>query len=330
MSLVNYYTTLGYYAVRVGRNPGIYMSYKECEEQVLGYSGAMYRKFDTKQQAEDFIKQENFDKNILNVWTDGSCDNNFRIENKKKKFNNKLSSIAGIGVFFKNKDPRNISERLPGLLQSSNRAEVYAVIRALEICDKDQDVVINTDSTYVINNFNVKGKVNSDLVDRMNDLIRERKGKTYFKHVTSHSGIYENDQADKLAKQSLRKPFIKDFNFLSINKGKIDFYFEKHSKIDDSVNATDSYLLEFTRVLQLLEENNDKKKLLIEMRNKNIYLMLSENRIDKWLKNNWYRHGTTIKLKAPKEICIRIKNLIDSRLNEVEFVYVKKRKYNTK
>ena len=58
--------------------------------------------------------------------------------------------------------------------------------------------------------------------------------------------------------------------------------------------------------------------------------MLSENRINKWLKNNWYRYGTDIKLKAPKEICIQIKELINSRTNETEFAYIKKKKYNIK
>ncbi|CAG8681211.1 4611_t:CDS:2, partial [Scutellospora calospora] len=124
---------------------------------------------------------------------------------------------------------------------------------------------------------------------------------------------------DKLAYLGSLKEYIKDFNFSLTNREKIDFYFEKQNKKDDSKNATDSYLLEFTRILQLLEENNDKNKLLIETRNKNIYLILSENRIEKWLKNNWCHHGSIVKLKAPKEICIRIKNLIDGRTNETEF-----------
>ena len=34
---------------------------------------------------------------------------------------------------------------------------------------------------------------------RMNDLIKERKGKVKFEHVRGHSGIEGNDQADKLA-----------------------------------------------------------------------------------------------------------------------------------
>ena len=92
----------------------------------------------------------------------------------------------------------------------------------------------------------------------MNYLIREREGKTYFNHIKRHSGIYKNEQADRLAYLGSQEEYVKNFNFSSTDKGRIEFYFDKQSKIDDSENATDSYLLEFTKVLQLLENNNKK------------------------------------------------------------------------
>ncbi|CAG8812145.1 8697_t:CDS:1, partial [Cetraspora pellucida] len=61
-----------YYAVHVGHIPGIYTSWKECEEQVKHFNGALYKKFDTKQQAEDFITipTQEILENSLNIWTD--------------------------------------------------------------------------------------------------------------------------------------------------------------------------------------------------------------------------------------------------------------------
>ena len=41
----------GRYVVFEGRNPGIYETWDECKEQVLGFSNAVYKKFPTAQEA---------------------------------------------------------------------------------------------------------------------------------------------------------------------------------------------------------------------------------------------------------------------------------------
>jgi ribonuclease HI/viroplasmin and RNaseH domain-containing protein len=59
-----------YYSVRVGRIPGIYLTWKECEEQVKGYSKAKYKKFELKEDAEKYmtgqiINNKKKDENII-------------------------------------------------------------------------------------------------------------------------------------------------------------------------------------------------------------------------------------------------------------------------
>ena len=49
MPLIKYYSTFGYYAIHIGRKPGIYISWKECKDQVHRYPGALYKKFYIKQ-----------------------------------------------------------------------------------------------------------------------------------------------------------------------------------------------------------------------------------------------------------------------------------------
>ena len=34
-----------FYAVHIGKTPGIYKTWGECQEQVKGFSGAKYKKF---------------------------------------------------------------------------------------------------------------------------------------------------------------------------------------------------------------------------------------------------------------------------------------------
>ncbi|RIB26388.1 hypothetical protein C2G38_2064978 [Gigaspora rosea] len=38
-------TKPGYYAVKIGRQPGIYLTWDECLAQVKGFSGSKYKKF---------------------------------------------------------------------------------------------------------------------------------------------------------------------------------------------------------------------------------------------------------------------------------------------
>lgn len=44
-----------YYAVKKGRKPGIYRTWHECQAQIDNFSGAVYRRFDTQKEAEEFI-----------------------------------------------------------------------------------------------------------------------------------------------------------------------------------------------------------------------------------------------------------------------------------
>ena len=44
-----------YYAVKQGRIPGVYTTWAECEEQVKGYPGADYKKFNNEEDAKVFV-----------------------------------------------------------------------------------------------------------------------------------------------------------------------------------------------------------------------------------------------------------------------------------
>ena len=208
-----------YYAVRTDRKPGIYYSWEECKNQIHRYSGALFKSFETKQQAEEYINNMIKKENIF-VQTDGCYENN-----------RKKDARAGVGIYQSEKNPFNISERLPGNLQTNNRAEIFAVIRAIETSiEKDKCLVIYTDSIYVINCHGTKNpKKNLDLVMRMNDLINERKGKVVFKYVRGHYGNEGNEQADKLAYLELQKLFVELIIPETVNKKKkiIEDYFKK-------------------------------------------------------------------------------------------------------
>ena len=44
-----------YYAVRVGHNPGIYVTWSDCEKQVKGFPSAQYKSFPTEAEAKTYM-----------------------------------------------------------------------------------------------------------------------------------------------------------------------------------------------------------------------------------------------------------------------------------
>ena len=44
-----------YYAVKKGREPGIFDNWDKCKSQVQGFSGALYKGFDTLEEAESYM-----------------------------------------------------------------------------------------------------------------------------------------------------------------------------------------------------------------------------------------------------------------------------------
>lgn len=122
----------------------------------------------------------------------------------------------------RNTSNRNISERLQGEPQTNQRAELTAILRALETIGVTQDVEIRTDSKYSIqcvtewyvnwerNGWKTRdGPVkNKDLVQAIRDRLEEREskgGRTQFIWVKGHDTDLGNIAADRLAVDGARK-----------------------------------------------------------------------------------------------------------------------------
>ena len=140
-------------------------------------------------------------KDYIKVWTDGACPYN---QSQKRAY-------AGIGVYFGPDDPRNLSEPLTGTKQTNQRAELMAIIRAMEQCP-NANMYIYSDSTYSIKgatewmkNWKRNGWkkqngdeiLNMDLWEKMDAQMQSRK--ILFRWVKGHSEDEGNIQADKLA-----------------------------------------------------------------------------------------------------------------------------------
>ncbi len=229
----------GFYAVKVGRNPGIYRTWEQCRENVHKYPGATYKKFKNKEDAEKYMngnnisviepnklsssdpfkilcpspkrkrlsdgekqrlikkKMKTMEINRTVIYTDGACKNNGY--NKTK---------GGIGVYFGDNDLRNVASVINGYV-TNNRAELTAVIVALQIClnRNDNYIEIKTDSEYIVKGIteyisswkerNWKNIKNIDLWTQLDELNNKLNVK--WTHVSAHSGIHGNEMADHFA-----------------------------------------------------------------------------------------------------------------------------------
>lgn len=198
----------GFYAVKRGRQRGIFHTWSDCLKQTRGYPKSCFKKFVRREDAEDWLydrkNQLTSDKKLV-CYSDGSCINN-GTEN----------AHAGIGVWFGPDDRRNISEKLPGERQTNQRAEIYAAIRAIEVAGSHKhSLKIFTDSNYVVQAVNkwipdswlqkdFEGVANEDLFRRLWSLIESCSECPEFIHIPGHGNIEGNEYADELARRGAK------------------------------------------------------------------------------------------------------------------------------
>ena len=299
-----------YYGVQVGRNPGVYGSWPEVLQQITGWRAPKHKVFKTRAEAELFVAegqyqnrgysngygmngdsgpvpsieaadgadtpnkkaktskgkkggikdensspspeingeyppgeaplppdaQDDFDPTITLDQSTGDIRYKNAVEFAKTKLiasgpahnapvriytdgsslsNGQVGANGGVGVYFGPLDKRNISEPLTGTKQTNQRAELTAMLRALEVGPKDRKLDIVTDSKYAIQcvtewsikwrsngwvNSSNKPVENKDLVSKIIDMLEER-----FR-LNQHR-IGEEDESEKRRQEKVAQPW---------------------------------------------------------------------------------------------------------------------------
>ncbi len=173
-----------YYAVAVGRKPGIYTTWVEASAQVNGFSGAKYKSFTTYKEAEQYLlsfsNEEKKEEGTV-VYTDGSAVNN---------------SAGGAAVCLSRKIV--IYGKPPGE-QTNNRGELIGIYFALFYFPGD--LTIYSDSEYAIGVItgSMQAKKNLDLIELIRNRMKDRK--ITFLKILAHAGILGNELADQYAEK---------------------------------------------------------------------------------------------------------------------------------
>lgn len=203
-----------YYAVKRGRKTGIFNTWDECKAQVSGFSGASYKSFLSKEEAEQFLgegqetqeveqflgegqKMQEADKNGVIAYVDGS----YHIHTKEFSYGMVILRDGTEHCFSKKfEDPELAKMRnVAGEIMGARAAMEYALqqgITSLTIYHDYEGI-----AKWCLNEWktNKEGtRQYKEFYDSIKDKVSIR-----FVKVKGHSNDKYNDLADRLAKDAL-------------------------------------------------------------------------------------------------------------------------------
>lgn len=193
-----------YYAVKKGREIGIYETWEACKEQVDGFKGAEYKSFSNLQDAEEYLNENSMvnesSKFIdgLIAYIDGSYDNNI------KEYGSGIYITEGENeklIKFKGNDERFLdNNNVAGELMAC----VYVMKYCLENNIKDVNICYDYEGIekWANGTWQTK-KTLTKLYKQFIDSVKDQININFVK-VQAHSSDKGNNIADNLAKEALK------------------------------------------------------------------------------------------------------------------------------
>lgn len=229
-----------YYAVRSGREPGIYRTWEECKAQVDGYAKAQYKGFYSIEEAKAYLGYDKTTRPAASKPTGVKPSGALKKKRRTKHSEDEARALemletsdglkhvviytdgacignpgpGGYGVVLLHDKHRKEFSR--GFrLTTNNRMEILACIVGLRALKQPSAVTLYSDSQYVINSMtkgwargwkkkgwkrNDQPVPNADLWEKMLELCD--KHKVRFNWVRGHAGNKENERCDQLARHA--------------------------------------------------------------------------------------------------------------------------------
>lgn len=222
-----------YYAVKVGKNPGIYQTWVQAEEQIKGFSGADFKSFKSLKEAENYILSKSNDDELKSDLDNEDINAKVSEEIKGIKDNEVIAFVDGsyssdaegkekygFGVVLITKGSQtNLFKAYINkeFMDSHNVAgEIEGVKQAIlwSINNNKKSIKIYYDyegiEKWAKKQWRANKKITRDYVKFYDEKSRIIDIK--FEHVKAHSGIYYNELADDLAKRSLLSEGYKTYS----------------------------------------------------------------------------------------------------------------------
>ena len=193
-----------FYAVRCGRKTGVFTTWAECQEQVKGFSGAVFKSFLNREDAENYVSKVPedpvFDKEIPDnktpyAFVDGS-------------FNDSTNEYGFGGILFDGKDyhiirgrgydkemleMRNVAGEIQGVMEAVNMAKQLNIV-SLDIYYDYEGIRAWAEDAWAARKTGTK---------RYAQFMKDETMHFTFRKVTAHTGVVGNEYADVLAKSAI-------------------------------------------------------------------------------------------------------------------------------
>ncbi len=190
-----------YYAVRKGKKTGLFETWDECKMQVDGFSGAEYKSFPTKEEAEGYLAGDAHEasgtegEDCLKIYVDGSY---FEGE---FSYGMVVLDNGTEHTFFQKVEDKELAKmrNVAGEIKGAEAAMQYAIDHGAK------RLFIYHDYEGIAKWCNGAWKANLQGTQAYRDFYRKAKELVdiSFVKVAGHSGDKYNEMADELAKKAL-------------------------------------------------------------------------------------------------------------------------------
>lgn len=189
-----------YYAVKNGRNIGIYDNWEECKKQVNGFKGAKYKSFSTLKEAKNYIYDLDMGEgNGYEAYVDGSYDDATKRYSGGAVIINNGVIVSKISKAYDDNEEKKLR---------NVAGEIAGAMLAIDYAMKNEitELVIFHDYAGIGKWACDEWKANLPLTRMYKEYVRKARNslKIEFVKVKGHSGNKYNEIADKLARDVLK------------------------------------------------------------------------------------------------------------------------------
>ena len=227
-----------FYAVAIGRQTGIFTQpWTVVCKYVSGYSGAKYKGFKTRNEAEKYMKMYSLSAALedtkgmsststeetdeksgnlpgLHLYTDGGHHSYVASDGKKKVGSASAVVVVrdGVEIYHKTKFLGKQTNNIAELTAMRLAFQYIGSLSADVLYADDLPVIIHSDSEYTIGvvTGSMSASANLGLVRPMKAWYEDAKFKVQIKYIPAHSGYRFNERADQLCNETIDLQRISD------------------------------------------------------------------------------------------------------------------------